>query len=158
MLSLLRSRSFLPPRKAPPLKRKDYHPGGGRDTLQSLIVLWGEGAGGSVPRLNLFTFVFCKTTTNSACGICLVLSLQGLIRMDDLIQLTFKILMKFTYGRDITADELQELLDLRALVESLIGDTFSNPFVKFPLYKYMPTSTNRKLAQFEKRWLQFNKR
>ena len=78
--------------------------------------------------------------------------------MDDLIQLTFKILMKFTYGRDMTADELQELLDLRALVESLIADTFSNPFVKFPLYKYMPTSTNSKLAQFEKRWLQFNKR
>ncbi|CAH3023875.1 unnamed protein product, partial [Porites evermanni] len=83
---------------------------------------------------------------------------QGFIRMADLIQLTFKILMKFTYGRDMTADELQELLDLRALVESLIGDTFSNPFVKFPLYKYMPTSTNSKLAQFEKRWLQFNKR
>ena len=112
----------------------------------------GGGAGaGSVPRLR-------KTATNSACGTCLVLSLQGLIRMDDLIQLTFKILMKFTYGRDMTADELQELLDLRALVESLIGHTFSNPFVKFPLYKYMPTSTNRKLAQFEKRWLQFNKR
>ena len=112
----------------------------------------GAGAGaGSVPRLR-------KTATNSACGTCLVLSLQGLIRMDDLIQLTFKILMKFTYGRDMTADELQELLDLRALVESLIGDTFSNPFVKFPLYKYMCTSTNRKLAQFEKRWLLFNKR
>ena len=112
----------------------------------------GGGAGaGSVPRLR-------KTATNSACRTCLVLSLQGLIRMDDLIQLTFKILMKFTYGRDMTADELQELLDLRALVESLIGDTFSNPFVKFPLYKYMPTSTNSKLAQFEKRWLQFNKR
>ena len=88
----------------------------------------------------------------------LVSPFQGFIRMADLIQLTFKILMKFTYGRDMTADELQELLDLRALVESLIGDTFSNPFVKFPLYKYMPTSTNRKLAQFEKRWLQFNKR
>ena len=70
--------------------------------------------------------------------------------MADLIQLTFKILMKFTYGRDMTADELQELLDLRALVESLI--------VKFALYKYMPTSTNSKLAQFEKRWMQFNKR
>ncbi|CAH3164918.1 unnamed protein product [Porites lobata] len=83
---------------------------------------------------------------------------QGFIRVADLIQLTFKILMKFTYGRDMTADELQELLDLRALVESLIADTFSNPFVKFPLYKYMPTSTNRKLAQFEKRWLQLNKR
>ncbi|CAH3164970.1 unnamed protein product [Porites lobata] len=83
---------------------------------------------------------------------------QGFIRMADLIQLTFKILMKFTYGRDMTADELQELLDLRALVESLIADTFSNPFVKFPLFKYMPTSTNSKLAQFEKRWLQFNKR
>ena len=153
MLSLLRSSSFLPPRNAPPLKRKDYHPGGGGDTLQSFIVLWGGGGAGagSVPRLR-------KTATNSACGTCLVLSLQGLIKMDDLIQLTFKILMKFTYGRDMTADELQELLDLRALVESLIADTFSNPFVKFPLYKYMPTSTNRKLAQFEKRWLQFNKR
>ena len=155
MLSLLRSRSFLPPRKAPPLKRKDYHPGGGRDTLQSLIVLWGRGQRPEAQPLHL---CFCKTATNSACGICLVLSLQGLIRMDDLIQLTFKILMKFTYGRDMTTNELQELLDLRALVESLIGDTFSNPFVKFPLYKYMPTSTNSKLAQFEKRWLQFNKR
>ena len=155
MLNFLRSRSFLPPRNAPPLKRKDYHPGGGRDTLQSLIVLWGRGQRPEAQPLHL---CFCKTATNSACGICLVLSFQGFIRMDDLIQLTFKILMKFTYGRDMTADELQELLDLRALVESLIGDTFSNPFVKFPLYKYMPTSTNSKLAQFEKRWLQFNKR
>ena len=153
MLSLLRSSSFLPPRNAPPLKRKDYHPGGGGDTTKFYsFIRGGGGAGvGSVPRLR-------KTATNSACGTCLVLSLQGLIRMDDLIQLTFKILMKFTYGRDMTADELQELLDLRALVESLIGDTFSNPFVKFPLYKYMPTSTNSKLAQFEKRWLQLNKR
>ena len=158
MLSLLRSRSFFPPRKAPPLKRKDYHPGGGGDTLQSLIVLWGGGGGGQRPEAQPLHLCFCKTATNSACGTCLVLSLQGLIRMDDLIQLTFKILMKFTYGRDMTADELQELLDLRALVESLIADTFSNPFVKFPLYKYMPTSTNSKLAQFEKRWLQFNKR
>ena len=155
MLNFLRSRSFLPPRNAPPLKRKDYHPGGGRDTLQSLIVLWGRGQRPEAQPLHL---CFCKTATNSACGICLVLSLQGLIRMDDLIQLTFKILMKFTYERDMTTNELQELLDLRALVESLIGDTFSNPFVKFPLYKYMPTSTNSKLAQFEKRWLQFNKR
>ena len=78
--------------------------------------------------------------------------------MDDLIQLTFKILMKFTYGRAMTADELQELLDLRALVGTLIAETFLNPFVKFPLYKCIPTSTNRRLAQFEKRWLQFNKR
>ena len=86
------------------------------------------------------------------------ISLQGIITMDDLILLTFRILMKFTYGRDIAEEELQELIELRALVGTLIGDTFSNPFVKFPLYKYMPTSTNGRLAEFEKRWLEFNKR
>ena len=67
-------------------------------------------------------------------------------------------LMKFTYGRDITEEELQELVELRAMVGTLIGDSFSNPFVKFPLYKYMLTNTNRRLAEFEKRWLEFNKR
>ena len=157
MLSLLRSRSFLPPRKAPPLKKR-LPPRWGQGHSTKFNSFYGGRGGGQRPEAQPLHLCFCKTATNSACGICLVLSLQGLIRMDDLIQLTFKILMKFTYGRDMTADELQELLDLRALVESLIGDTFSNPFVKFPLYKYMPTSANRKLAQFEKRWLQFNKR
>jgi hypothetical protein len=78
--------------------------------------------------------------------------------MDDLILLTFKMLMKFTYGKDITVEELQELIDLRALVGTLIADTFTNPFVKFPFYKYLPTDTNRRLAEFEKRWLQLNER
>ena len=78
--------------------------------------------------------------------------------MDDLILLTFRMLMKFTYGRDITEEELQELIELRAMVGTLIGDSFSNPFVIFPLYKYMLTNTNRRLAEFEKRWLEFNKR
>ena len=87
-----------------------------------------------------------------------VSSFQGIINMDDLILLTFRMLMKFTYGRDITEEELQELIELRALVGTLIADTFTNPVVKFPFYKYFPTSTNKRLAEFERRWLQFNKR
>ncbi|XP_068678264.1 uncharacterized protein [Montipora foliosa] len=83
---------------------------------------------------------------------------KGAIAMDDLILLTFRMLMKFTYGSDISEDDLEELIELRALVGSLIADTFTNPYVKFPFYKYMPTSTNRRLAEFERRWLQFNKR
>ena len=83
---------------------------------------------------------------------------QGLIAMDDLILLTFRMLMKFTYGSDISEDDLNELIELRALVGTLIADTFTNPYVKLPLYKYMPTKTNRILAEFERRWLQFNKR
>lgn len=78
--------------------------------------------------------------------------------MDDLILLTFRMLMKFTYGSDISEDGLNELIELRALVGTLIADTFTNPYVKFRLYKYMPTNTNRRLAEFERRWLQFNKR
>lgn len=83
---------------------------------------------------------------------------KSLIAMDDLILLTFRMLMKFTYGSDISEDDLKELIELRALVGSLIADTFTNPYVKLPLYKYMPTKTNRILAEFERRWLQFNKR
>jgi len=83
---------------------------------------------------------------------------EGIITMDDLILLTFRMLMKFTYGRDISEVELHELIELRALVGTLIADTFTNPLVKFPLYKYMPTNTNRRLAEFEQRWVQFNKR
>ncbi|KAL9967374.1 hypothetical protein ACROYT_G025583 [Oculina patagonica] len=82
---------------------------------------------------------------------------KGVITMDDLILLTFRMLMKFTYGRDVTEEELQELIDLRALVGTLIADTFTNPLVKFPFYKYLPTNTNKRLAEFERRWLQFNK-
>lgn len=78
--------------------------------------------------------------------------------MGDLILLTFRMLMKFTYGSDMSTEELQELIELRALVGTLIADTFTNPFIKFPLYKYMPTNTNQRLAEFEQRWLQFNKR
>ena len=78
--------------------------------------------------------------------------------MDDLILLTFRMLMKFTYGSDISEDDLEELIELRALVGTLIADTFTNPYVKFPFYKYMPTSTNLRLAEFERRWLRFNKR
>ena len=137
-------------------KKEDYHPGGGGGTLQSFMQ--GDCARGSTGLTRSYTIFGTTTTKVSLWYPRLVSPFQCFIRMADLIQLTFKILMKFTYGRDMTADELQELLDLRALVESLIGDTFSNPFVKFPLYKYMPTSTNSKLAQFEKRWLQFNKR
>ena len=81
---------------------------------------------------------------------------QGVITMDDLILLTFRMLMKFTYGRDITEEELQELIELRALVGTLIADTFTNAFVKFPFYKYLPTGTNKRLAEFERRWLHFN--
>lgn len=77
--------------------------------------------------------------------------------MDNMIELTFRMLMKFTYGRQITEAELQELTELRTLVGQLIGDTFSNPFVKFPLYQYMPTKTNHILSEFEHRWTLFNK-
>ena len=56
--------------------------------------------------------------------------------MDDLILLTFRMLMKFTYGRNVSEEELQELIELRALVGTLIADTFTNPFAKFPFYKY----------------------
>ena len=83
--------------------------------------------------------------------------LQGVFTMDDLILLTFRMLMKFTYGRNVSEEELQELIELRALVGTLIADTFTNPFVKFPFYKYLPTNTNKRMAEFERRWLQFNK-
>ena len=100
-------------------------------------------------------------TSNAQIPITTVVSfilLQGIITMDDLILLTFRMLMKFTYGRDISEVELHELIELRALVGTLIADTFTNRLVKFPLYKYMPTNTNRRLAEFEQRWVQFNKR
>ena len=91
--------------------------------------------------------------------IILILShFQGIMTMDDLTLLLFGMLMKFTYGRDITEEELQELNELRALVGTLIADTFTNPFVKFPFYKNFPTTTNKRMAEFERRWLQFNKR
>ena len=89
---------------------------------------------------------------------CFSFSFQGSLAMEDLILLTFRMLMKFTYGSDISEDELEELIQLRALVGTLIADTFTNPYVKFPLYKYIPTNTNRRLAEFERRWLQLNKR
>ena len=77
--------------------------------------------------------------------------------MDDLILLTFRMLMKFTYGRNVCEEELQEVVELRVLVSTLIAETFTNPFVKFPVNKYLPTATNKRMAEFERRWLQFNK-
>ena len=55
--------------------------------------------------------------------------------MDDLILLTFRMLMKFTYGRNVCEEELQEVVELRVLVSTLIAETFTNPFVKFPFNK-----------------------
>jgi len=75
-----------------------------------------------------------------------------------MIDLTFAMLMKYTYGRQITENELQELKELRIIVSQLIAESFTNPFEKFPLYQYMPTKGNRLLAEFENRWIHFNKR
>ena len=63
--------------------------------------------------------------------------------------------MKYTFGASVSEDELAELGELRKLTASLIADTFSNPLVKVPFYKYFPTDTNRRLAEFKRRWKAF---
>ena len=80
---------------------------------------------------------------------------QGVISADDILHVTFRMLMKYTFGASVAEDELAELGELRKLTASLIADTFSNPLVQVPFYKYLPTDTNRRLAEFKRRWKAF---
>lgn len=66
-----------------------------------------------------------------------------------------RVIGKLMYGRDLSEERIQLLAQYVALHNEVFGFT-SKPETKFPFYRKLPTTENKKLDTFLKLWKEFH--
>ncbi|KAF0493318.1 hypothetical protein F8M41_021408 [Gigaspora margarita] len=70
--------------------------------------------------------------------------------------LTFFWISKLLYGRLISTENINQLVTMGELHESIMEICFSQRLPRFWFYKWFPTTNNQRLIQFLKQWKNFN--